>query len=246
MYPMKAITIILSFCALFFASCDTGNEQKLIGKTGITFNSNLTYGSITDQDGNTYKTIQIGTQTWMAENLRTTKYNDGTAIPVVTDVESLKTLTSGAYINQSNKIEVDSILLYGRFYNFHAVNTGKLAPVGWHVPTHADWTKLIAFLGGENLAGAKTKETGTLHWKANNTGATNESGFTAIPSGYCSPIEWSGQKNFESILMGAYFWQKDGYASQTATSVILFYNSEKMTKGAAMKYSGLSVRCLKD
>ncbi len=246
---MKSInfTYVLSifFAFLVIISCDTDVNSNG-GKSGIKFNSSLTYGTMTDQDGNTYKTIQIGDQTWMAENLRTTKYNDGTAIPNVTDVESLKTLTSGAYINVNNRTEKDSILLFGRLYNFYAVHTGILAPAGWHVATNADWTKLITFLGGENPAGGKAKETGTKHWKADNTGATNESGFTAIPAGYCAPIAWTGQKNFESVFMGAYFWQKDNFGSQTAASVYLFYNSAKMMKSTAMKYSGLSVRCVKD
>jgi uncharacterized protein (TIGR02145 family) len=244
---MKPKILIYAMCVFLtsFFSCDTENNPDN-GKSGIKFNSNLTYGSVTDQEGNTYKTIQIGDQTWMAENLRTTKYNDGIAIPNVTDVESLKTLTTGAYINVNNRVETDSILLYGRLYNFFAVYTGKLAPAGWHVATYADWTKLITYLGGENLAGGKVKETGIIHWKADNTGATNESGFTAIPAGYCTPIAYTGQKNFESIFMGAYFWQKDNYGSQTAASVYLFYNTEKMMKSTAMKYSGLSVRCVKD
>lgn len=244
---MKTRNHVCSLCILLisltFFSCDTESNNN--GESGIIFNDALTYGTMTDQEGNTYKTIQIGDQVWMAENLRTTKYNDGSAIALVTDIESLKTLTTGAYVNVNNRTENDSILLYGRQYNFHAVNTGKLAPAGWHVATYADWNKLMTFAGGENTAGGKMKETGNKHWKAENI-ATNETGFTAIPAGYATNIEWTGMKNFEAVGTGAYFWQKDNFGSQTAATVYVWYNTTKMSRSTGMKYQGLSVRCVKD
>jgi len=248
---MKTKKIIFSFCVflmiLTLNACDKAvDDPNLNGKSGITFNSSLTYGTMIDQDGNTYKTIQIGNQTWMAENLRTTKYNDGSAIANVTDIESWKTLTTGAYANVNNTSKADSILLFGRLYNWYALNTGKLAPVGWHVATYTEWNTLIAYLGGENLAGGKIKELGTTHWKADNKGATNESGFTAIPAGYCSYIDWTGQKNFESTGTGAYFWNKDNAGSQSASSVYLYYNTEKMMRSTSYKTTGMSIRCIKD
>lgn len=245
---MKTQHFAYSLCIILFSfiyySCDTDDNPNS-RKSGISFNDALTYGSLTDQEGNEYKTIQIGDQTWMAENLRTTKYNDGSAITLVTDIESLKTLSTGAYINVNNKTENDSILLFGRLYNFYAVNTGKLAPTGWHVATYADWNKLMTFAGGENIAGGKLKEAGTKHWKAENS-ASNETGFTAIPAGYATPIEWTGMKNFESVRMGAYFWQKDNYLSQTAVTLYVWYNSTKLSRSTGMKFQGLSVRCVKD
>jgi uncharacterized protein (TIGR02145 family) len=230
--------------SISFYSCDTeGNTNE--GNSDITFKDGLTYGTITDQEGNTYKTIQIGDQVWMAENLRTTKYNDGTSIPLVTDIESITTMTTPAYMQVNNKVDKDSILLYGRLYNFHAVNTGKLAPVGWHVATYADWNKLMTFAGGENTAGGKMKETGNKHWKAENN-ASNETGFTAIPAGYATNIAYAGMKNFEAVGTGAYFWQKDNFGSQTAATVYVWYNTTKMSRSTGMKYQGLSVRCVKD
>jgi hypothetical protein len=104
----------------------------LEGNNGtIVFNPNITYGTMTDIDGNTYKTVTIGTQTWMAENLKVTKYNDGTAIPNVTDETAWSSLTTGAYCNYNN--DPSKVATYGRLYNWHAVNTGKLCPTGWHV-----------------------------------------------------------------------------------------------------------------
>ena len=237
---MKSITIIFAFLGVLFTSCSTGNDPNNNASSGIVFNSNLTYGTMTDQDGISYKTIQIGTQTWMAENLRTTKYNDDSAIANITDKTVWSTLSTGAYCNVNNTLVNDSILLFGRYYNWYAVNTGKLAPAGWHLPTYAELTTLSTYLG-QTTAGGKMKETGTLHWKADNTGATNECGFTAEPGGY---IGATG--SFESVGMGAYFWIKDAYGSQTAWDIYLFYNTAVLTRNFNYKNSGFSVRCIKD
>ncbi|MCB9001260.1 MAG: fibrobacter succinogenes major paralogous domain-containing protein [Bacteroidales bacterium] len=141
-----------------------------------------TNGTVTDIDGNTYITVTIGNQVWMAENLKTTHYNDGTAIPNVTDGNEWAALTTGAYCWYSNATAYKDT--YGALYNWYAVNTGKLAPTGWHVATDAEWTTLTTYLGGESVAGGKLKETDTTHWASPNTGATNETGFTALPGGY--------------------------------------------------------------
>src|SRR5574344_993327 len=145
----------------------------------IVFNPNITYGSMTDIEGNTYKTVTIGTQTWMAENLKVTKYNDGAAIPNVTDNTAWSKLTTGALCDYDNTPSNSET--YGKLYNWHAVNTGKLCPTGWHVPSDAEWTKLTDYLTSD--AGGKLKETGTTHWNSPNTSATNETGFTALPGG---------------------------------------------------------------
>ena len=145
------------------------------------FNPNVTYGTITDIDGNVYKTVTIGTQTWMAENLKVTRYNDGTAIPNVTDNAAWAGLSTGAYCWYNNDISHKAT--YGALYNWYAVNTGKLAPAGWHVPTDGEWTTLTTYLG-ESVAGDKLTETGISHWANPNAGATNETGFTALPGGH--------------------------------------------------------------
>ena len=145
----------------------------------------IAYGSMTDKDGNTYKTIQIGTQTWMAENLKTTKYNDRTSIPLVTDATSWSNLSTPACCWQDN-VPARKVT-YGVLYNWYTVNTGKLCPSGWHVPSDAEWNVLTDYLGGENIAGGKLKESGFKHWNKPNTGATNETHFSALsgrrPSG---------------------------------------------------------------
>ncbi len=105
--------------------------------------SDITYGTVTDQDGNEYKTVTIGTQTWMAENLRTTKYNDSTSIPNITSASMWQNSTTGAYCNYNNTTDIDTIVTYGSLYNWYAVNTGKLAPKGWHVATNEEYSTLI-------------------------------------------------------------------------------------------------------
>jgi len=146
----------------------------------IKFNPSLTYGSVSDIEGNAYKTIQIGKQVWMAENLRSTRLNDNTPIPKVTFPETWSDIKTPGY----NWCEEDSInfsTTYGARYNWFTVYTGRLCPAGWHVPSDYEWETLVAFLGGPDVASTKLKETGNIHWNSPNDGATNESGFTALP-----------------------------------------------------------------
>ncbi|MBK8484993.1 MAG: fibrobacter succinogenes major paralogous domain-containing protein [Saprospiraceae bacterium] len=155
------------------------------GTSSVIFNPNKSYGTMTDIDGNTYKTITIGTQTWMAENLRVTKYRNGDPITIVTDNANWTAFTSGAYCNYNNTTDKDHIATYGRLYNWYAVTDNRnIAPAGWHVPSDAEWRILTSYLGFLPVAGGKMKEISTIHWKSPNTGATNESGFSATPTGY--------------------------------------------------------------
>ena len=211
------------------------------GVSGIIFNPNLTYGSVSDNDGNTYKTIQIGTQTWMAENLKTTKHNDGTAIPLVTDGTAWAALSTPGYCWYSNDAATYKAT-YGALYNWYAVNTGNLCFTGWHVPTDAEWTTLTNYLGGETIAGGKLKETGTSHWSSPNTGATNESGFTALPGGARSLISGT------FVDVGNY----GGWRSSTEYSTGNSYGRcMRCSYGYVSRVSyivrtGFSVRCLRD
>jgi uncharacterized protein (TIGR02145 family) len=137
--------------------------------------------TITDKDGNVYTSVTIGTQVWMVENLKTTKYNYGTEIPNVTDNTEWSNLTTPAYCWYDNDITKKTP--FGALYNFYAVNTGTLCPTGWHVPSNTEWTTLFNYAGGLAVAGGKLKETGTTHWNAPNTGATDEYGFKYLPGG---------------------------------------------------------------
>jgi uncharacterized protein (TIGR02145 family) len=142
---------------------------------------------LTDIDGNVYKSVTIGTQVWMAENLKTTRYNDGTLITLVSDSDTWASTAAPGRCWYNND-SMGYSQTYGALYNYFAVDIGSnggknICPVGWHVPNASDWNKLFTYLGGEYFAGGKLKEAGTTHWIAPNTGATNESGFTALPSG---------------------------------------------------------------
>ena len=215
---------------------DPSSNNLTNGKTTAVFNPSVNYGTMTDQDGNVYKTVIIGTQTWMAENLRTTKYNDGTAIPNITNDTEWGNLTTGAYCNYKNTVSIDTIATYGRLYNWYAVNTGKLAPAGWHVPTNDEWTQLTDYLGGLSVAGDKLKEIGTMHWKSPNAGATNEVGFTALPGG--SRLDYGPFSNFGFF---GNWWSTTGGASRH-----VYYNVSYVNCYTSNKLMGLSVRCIKD
>ncbi len=205
------------------------------------FNPSVTYGTLTDQDGNTYKTVTIGTQIWIAENLRTTKYNDGTAIPLVTDNTAWKNLTTSAYCNSNNTTNIDTIATFGRLYNWYAVNTDKLAPVGWHVPTYEEWITLITYLDGESVAGGKLKETGTTHWLSPNTGASNTTGFTALPS-----IQRYVNGVFSTIAYDGKWWNATEYNTDIARYHILDYTVGDISRNSSFKQLGLSIRCVRD
>ena len=143
-------------------------------ETGSTFN---------DIDGNQYPKLQIGNQTWMGENLRTSRYNDGELIPELSADHDWQNSNSGAYSWYNNdSVKYDTT--YGKLYNWHTVNTSKLCPQGWHVPYAAEWQELYNFLGGDSLAGGTLKQMGFSDWNLPNTGATDSIGFTALPEGY--------------------------------------------------------------
>ena len=202
----------------------------------INFNPGLTYDSIYDLEGNKYRTIQIGTQTWMAENLKSTRYNDGTDIPFVLDVSAWALLTTPGYCWYNN----DSVG-YGAIYNWYTVNTGKLCPEGWHVPSDEEWTTLTDFLGGKSSAGGKLKETGTSHWLDPNTGATNESGFTGLPTGYRN---YGG--GFSSIKNYGFWWTSTEWSSTGAWYRDVNFSYTSVDRSNSNKKSGATVRCLKD
>lgn len=207
----------------------------------ISFNTALTYGTVTDVEGNVYKTITIGTQTWMAENLKTTKYRNGNLIPNVTANASWAALATGAYCWYNNDATTYKAA-YGALYNWYAVaDSRNIAPTGWHVPTDAEWTTLTNFLGGETVSGGKLKETGTQHWSSPNTGATNSSGFIALPSGY---RYYNGA--FYNIGYDGDFWSSSAYTTTNALYRDLYYFYANVTRSNINKQSGLSVRCVHD
>jgi uncharacterized protein (TIGR02145 family) len=202
----------------------------------VLFNPVVTYGSVNDNDGNTYKTIKVGSQTWMAENLKTTRYNDNAPIPFVTEVAIWSALSTSAYTWYNN----DSIA-YGALYNWYAVNTGKLCPTGWHVPSDDEWTGLTTYLGGDSIAGDKIKETGTIHWLTPNTEASNESGLTGLPGGYRSNIG-----TFGNIKKIGYWWSSTSFSTVDAYYRFISSDFEPVVRSNSSKRGGFSIRCVMD
>jgi uncharacterized protein (TIGR02145 family) len=190
--------------------------------------------TVKDIDGNVYKTVTIGTQTWMAKNLKTTKLNDGIPIPLVRDSISWPVLTTPAYCWYNNDEKVNKNI-YGALYNWHTVNTGKLCPSGWHVPSDDEWKILFAYLGGAD-AGDKLQEKGTTHWVNPNPGATNESGFTALPGGLRIK---SG--TFVALGLSSYWWCST--EDKPEARYVGYYDSG-VERGSNSKQFGLSVRCI--
>jgi uncharacterized protein (TIGR02145 family) len=216
-----------------------GNEitfKTLISIGPIIFNPDLTYGTMTDVDGNVYKTITIGTQTWMAENLKTTRYRNGEPIPNVT--ATWAGLTTGAYCWFNNDATTYKAT-YGALYNWYAVaDSRNIAPTGWHVPTDAEWTTLTTFLGGESVAGGKLKETGTSHWIVPNSGATNSSGFAALPGG--------SHYYQNSVGVNGNWWSITVDDATFARGRGLDYYYTNVSFNGYDKKSGFSIRCVKD
>ncbi len=207
---------------------------------GCTGTATVSVTSTVTYDGVTYNTVQIGDQCWLKENLRTTKYNDGTSITNVTDNATWTSTTSGAYCCYSN--DTSNCTTYGALYNWYAVNTGKLCPSGWHVPSDAEWDTLVNYLGGVNVAGGKLKETGTTHWWSPNNGATNSSGLTALPGGLRSGYEGK----FLNLGGSGYWWSRSEEGGSTAWVRTLSYNNANVNRYSINERDGFSVRCLRD
>lgn len=198
-------------------------------------------GKVTDYDGNSYKTVKIGEQVWMAENLKVTHYRNGDLIPNVTDSAEWSNLTIGARCYYDNDYDTYAGT-YGALYNWYTVvDSRNLCPTGWHVPSDVEWTTLEKYLGGSSIAGGKMKETGTSHWRIPNTGATNESGFTALPGGNRNYID-----SFFYIVDFGYWWSSTGYDASNAWYRRLLYVNVEVVRYWYNKKNGFSVRCLKD
>jgi len=216
-------------------------DNPLNGKTTAVFNPDKTYGTVTDIDWNVYKTIVIGTQTWMAENLRVTRYQNGDIIPNIADTAQWAHLESGAFCNYNNTEDLDTIATYGRLYNWYAAaDSRNIAPKGWRVPTQNDWRTLTYFLG-ESLAGRLLKESGTLNWVSPNHAADNTTGFSALPGGFRFPYL---TVNFSDIGSGCYLWSS---TQSNATSAYFTYfdtGAWGTTNLSYNKQDGMSVRCV--
>jgi uncharacterized protein (TIGR02145 family) len=210
-------------------------------KTFTTLSSN----SVSDAEGNIYNITGIGGQVWMSENLKTTIYNDGTSIPLVTDDAAWQALSTPGYCWYNNDATNTA---YGALYNWYSVDATSngdknVCPTGWHVPSDLEWATLTTYLGGDSVAGGKLKEAGITHWETPNTDANNETGFTALPGGlriyYASP-------SFSSIGVGGYWWSSSQSIPTDAFYRFVTYNGKNVYSDDRGKREGHSIRCLRD
>ncbi|MBN1388087.1 MAG: fibrobacter succinogenes major paralogous domain-containing protein [Bacteroidales bacterium] len=227
-------------CLLFITLCIITSCEKEEGNEHIA-----------DIDGNKYSIITIGSQVWLGENLKVTRYNDGTAIPLVTDDNTWGTLSTPAYCWYDND-EASHKNIYGALYNWYAVETGKLCPDGWHVPTDSEWKQLEMYLGMSQIdadntgfrgtgEGGKLKEAGTAHWGDPNEGATNESSFTAMPGGFRKETGVFDRNGYLGV-----WWSATESDASTAWYRRLNYCSCDVDRSNLDKRNGRSVRCIRD
>ena len=225
-----------------------GGTSCILSRTvqNPTKNPTSGYGpNISDIDGNSYKTVYIGTQEWMAENLKVTKYSDGTTIPNITDNIQWTKLTTGAWCYHTNDINNND--KYGKLYNWYTVSTNingnkYVCPSGWHVPTNAEWTVLTDYLGGTTVAGSKMKEIGNTNWKFQNTDATNTSLFTGLPAGNRSSVAG----DFYPLGLNSFWWSNSESYTNKAYGRQLSSGGGTVYIEHIFEKSGLSIRCLKD
>lgn len=208
---------------------------------GTSYSSDQTFKTyvVADADNNYYYSVTIGTQTWMQENLKSTKFRDGSAITQVTGISAWKDLSTSAYCWYDNE-ETLNKNLFGALYNWFTASSGKLCPAGWHIPSNSEWITLVNFLGGEIAAGDKLKEAGSANWGDLNSG-TNETGFTALPGG--SRTDGGA---FANKGTSGQFWSASPVLPATSYSAVLWYNSTSLTRVSSPNVSGHSVRCIKD
>jgi uncharacterized protein (TIGR02145 family) len=225
---------------------------KAFNSLGTAYGEDISFippSSVTDIDTNTYPTVTIGSQTWMAQNLKTTRYNTGDSLLYSTRFSSSSwgSLNSGGYCWYMYNLKCKDV--YGALYNWYAGKDSRnVCPTGWHVPSKDEWLTLVNYLGGDSIAGGKLKEAGTLHWANPNTGATNESGFTALPGGYRSHLTNFEDYGFTYLIRGG-CWIVSSEYEQDSTCVYVI-SASSSTTGMILhlgeKKYGCSIRCLKD
>lgn len=216
---MKYLVCFIVYLIFFWISCDEEKTKDIIIEESE---------PITDYEGHSYKTVKIGDQIWMAENLKTSHYRNG------------EWATNYCYGN-----DTAHILTYGRLYTWSVVIDSRgLAPAGWHIPSKAEWEKLVDLLGGTSEAGGRLKEAGQIHWQSPNTGATNESLFSALPGGmygFWGDFQWIGEY---TVFATSTDVSVPGHPAVCAIKID--YNSAQVIFGDFHPLDAVSVRCVKD
>jgi uncharacterized protein (TIGR02145 family) len=252
---MKRAIIYLFFVILFSVSL-VAQDTMYVHQPGgnilripvsqidsVTFEYSGAIGeTVVDIDGNVYPVVTIGSQKWMAGNLKVTRYNDGTPIPMVTGATEWNQTEDPAYCWYDNN--EDNKHPYGAIYNWFAASQPNICPEGWHVPSDEEWTTLTTYLGGEAEAGGKLKEMGTIHWTQPNTGATNETGFTALPGGW----RFNNDGLFKELNDTGRWWTSTGHEiyGSAAWYRQMKFNGRNVFRHNLLKGHGYCIRCMKD
>src|SRR5574344_587753 len=241
-FNLLLMAIIIG-CFLMTA-CDI-NQPSAKQNEKINIEKEVLPNAVTDMDGNSYSAVKIGEQVWMKENLRTTKYADGTPIEL-----GSTTSTTTPYRYYPND-DSTNVYTYGYLYNWKAVmrnssssssnpsGTHGICPTGWHVPSDAEGKQLKDYLGGTDVAGGKMKEAGTFHWCSPNEGADNSSDFSALPAG-------GYYGNYNHFGTYAAYWSATGYNNDNAYYCYLYHPRARVGFYNNDKNYGYSVRCLRD
>jgi uncharacterized protein (TIGR02145 family) len=255
---MKDIKFLAMLLCLVITSCSDDDPPQNTNNNGGGGNSSGCAGgpsTVTDIDGNVYNVVQIGNQCWMKENLKTTKYRNGTTIPGNLSDAAWSSTTSGAQADYDN--DAANTTIYGKLYNWYAVaDPAGLCPTGWHVPSDAERNDLVKFLDpGANsspasiqstIAGGMLKATGTLQagtglWETPNTDASNSSGFSGLPGG-----RRNNDGGCSDVGIYGFWWSSTQYSASYALYSSLYYTNGYVSPNIDTRSYGFSVRCVRD
>jgi uncharacterized protein (TIGR02145 family) len=240
MFKLKIVIAFKCLLLVVLSSCHSSNSSSKYSENAVEMDSTC----IKDVDGNVYKTIKIGNQVWMQENLRVTHFRNGDPIPNLSDSAAWVDTEQAAFCNYNN--DTGYVRVYGRLYNWYAASDARnICPVGWRVPHDSDYRTLDYHYGGATVSGAALKEQGLLHWKEPNAGATNESKFSALPGGHRGETAI-----FERMGYYAFFWNVNKYQQYNDTNYAhecsLNYSLSYFNQDWGCKNRGMSIRCIKE
>jgi uncharacterized protein (TIGR02145 family) len=241
-FTLASVMLLLTCLGLFAQSgmtIQSGGSVTVNGNLIITPAAFVCGTPITDtRDGKTYYTVLIGTQCWFAQNL-----NVGTRINGTSEQTNNSIIEKHCYNDlETNCNTYGGLYQWNELMNYVTTEGARgICPSGWHIPSDAEWTILITFLGGEAVAGGKMKEAGTAHWLSPNTGATNSSGFTGLPGGYRHP-----DGSFALLTYYGYLWSSSQSVATYAWIQRLYYTLEAVNRLNYIKTDGFSGRCVQD
>jgi uncharacterized protein (TIGR02145 family) len=238
---LKSSAVLLTslFLLIFYSCKKIDQEQDGLLKSSLKIEKPKEKSDIVDIDGNIYKTVKIGKQIWMAANLKATKYQNGDLIGTTTPATLDITSEVAPKYQWAYNGDESNVVTLGRLYTYYAITDSRgVCPAGWHIPSDQEWTTLTTYLGGSDIAGGKLKEAGTMHWFSPNVGATNETGFTAIPG---------GMRTFDGYFLHfARWWSATEAWTGVAYGRTINNSNTGVYSNLLDEKDGYSVRCLKD